>query len=138
MTDTEHTGIIVPLADQRAQQFCGATCRELRERLPLLDSYLPDEINEAAAALNDRDNVAATILDGYRAAIESAGVRSRKRVRRQLESAEHALAIGEPLSESEVERLGRPVQVAITERNEALRALDERLRLAHLTLTDQS
>ncbi|GAB4001582.1 hypothetical protein GCM10029992_37500 [Glycomyces albus] len=137
MTEFEPAGIIVELADRRAQRICGRTCRELYELLPPFDGYLPDQITEAAAHLNDRDNVAATVLDGYRAAIDSDGVRSRGRVRRQLEAAEHAIAVGEPLSASAVARLGRLVQVAVTDRSEALHALDELLRLAHLTLTDQ-
>lgn len=136
MPNTELTVVIVPLADWRTQAICGMTCQELSERLPVFDSYLPAEIDDAAACTNDRDNVATTVLDGYRAAIDAKGVHSRRRVRRQLEVAEHAIAIGGPLHPDQVERLGRLVQAAIAGRDEALRTLDEHLHLAHRILAD--
>lgn len=136
MTNTGLTVVIVPLADWRAKSICGATCQELSERLPFFDSYLPEEIDDAAAHANDRDNVATTVLDGYRAALDTKGVRCRRRVRRQLEAAEHAIAVGGPLRPAQVERLGRLVQSAIADRDEALRTLDERLRLARRILAE--
>lgn len=136
MTGIEYPDTTVSIADWRAQSICGMTCQELSEQLACFDSYLPEEIKEAAVCANDRDNVAAVLVDGYRTAVDAKGVHSRRRVRQQLEVAEHAIAIGGPLHPDQVERLGRLVQAVVAGRDEAVRVLDEHLHLAQRILAE--
>jgi hypothetical protein len=129
--------VIVPAAEARIQEICAMSSRELFERLPLLDGYLPDEIKEAAAILDDRDNVALAVLEGYRAALDAVGVYARRSVRRQLAAAEDALAAGQLCIAVETGRLGPLVCSALDDRDQAMCALDALLRVAHETLTAQ-
>lgn len=128
---------IVPAAEARIQAICAMSGSELYERLLPLDGYLPDEIKEAAAALDDRDNVAAAILAGYRAALDGIGVYSRRSVRRQLAAAEDALCAGKLCIAIETGRLGPLVCSALDDRDEAMCGLDRLLRVARDTLNTQ-
>jgi hypothetical protein len=127
--------VIVPAAEARFQAICAMTSCEVFERLPLLDGYLPDEIKEAAAALDDRDNTAFAILSGYRAAIDAVGVYARRSVRRQLAAAEDALSAGRLCVAVETGRLGPVVCGVLDDRDDAMCALDKLLRVARDTLT---
>lgn len=137
MIDIVAAEIIIPLAESRVQAICGMTISELHERLPRFDSYLPDEIRQAATELDGLDHTATAVVEGYRAAIDTAGVRARRIVKRQLAAVEDALAAGKPCVAAETGRLGQLVCRALDNRDQALRELDELLRTAADTLADR-